>query len=439
MCMVGFTTMAQEGKTRILFILDASNSMNALWGRETRITSAKELLLKSLDSLKDVPNLEIALRVYGHQSIVTPTFQDCNDTKLEVPFGPNNFSLIREKLWRVKALGTTPIARSLEAAASDFPDNKAKNIIILITDGEEACDGDPCVIAKKLKDKEINVTPFVIGLGLDLSYLEKFRCIGEYSQAEDKEQFKYALSYIINKTVNDCTVEIDLNNINHKPTETNVSVFMYKAGTRELKYAFQHTLNDKGNPDTLRLDPNTKYDIEVHTIPMVTKKNIQIFKGKHNIIDIDAPQGMIKFSSAVTNKSIFIQSRVASLDNKTLNVQPLNTTEKYIVGKYFVEILTLPRITKTVDVTQSQINNILIDAPGSLSYKFNFHSVGQLLVKNSQGSWDWVINLEEKEGLLQLQPGEYKVVYRKKQAKKTELEGSKEFRITSNKSILIAL
>jgi Ca-activated chloride channel family protein len=214
---------------------------------------------------------------------------------------------------------------------------------------------------------------------------------------------------------------------------------MYKAGTRELKYAFQHTLNDKGNPDTLRLDPNTKYDIEVHTIPMVTKKNIQIFKGKHNIIDIDAPQGMIKFSSAVTNKSIFIQSRVASLDNKTLNVQPLNTTEKYIVGKYFVEILTLPRITKTVDVTQSQINNILIDAPGSLSYKFNFHSVGQLLVKNSQGSWDWVINLEEKEGLLQLQPGEYKVVYRKKQAKKTELEGSKEFRITSNKSILIAL
>lgn len=440
LCLIGITAMAQEGKTRILFILDASNSMNALWGRETRITSAKELLLKSLDSIKDIPNLEIALRVYGHQSPVTPTFQDCNDTKLEVPFGPNNFIAIREKLWRVKALGTTPIARSLEAAASDFPDNKAKNIIILITDGEEACDGDPCVIAKKLKDKEINVTPFVIGLGLDLSYLEKFRCIGEYSQAEDKEQFKSALSYIINKTVNDCTVEIDLNDIYHKPSETNVSVMMYKAGTRELKYAFIHTLNDKGNPDTLRLDPNTRYDIEVHTIPMVVKKDVQIFKGKHNIIPIDAPQGTIKFITTAANRPLFIPSRVATIqNNKTLNVQPLNLSEKYIVGKYFVEVLTLPRITKTIEVNQSQQTVVQIDAPGSVSYKFNMLTVGQLMVKNNQGSWDWVINLEEKEGVLQLQPGEYKIVYRKKQGKKTELEKTKEFKIVSNKSILIVL
>lgn len=434
-----FHVTAQEGKTRILFILDASNSMNALWGRETRITSAKELLLKSIDSIKNIPNLEIALRVYGHQSVVTPTFQDCNDTKLEVPFAPNNFNAIREKVWRVKALGTTPIARSLEAAAGDFPDNKAKNIIILITDGEEACDGDPCVIAKKLKDKSINVTPFVIGLGLDLSYLEKFSCIGEYSKAEDKEQFRYALSYIINKTVNDCTVEIDLNDIHQKPTETNVSVMMYKAGTRELKYAFIHTLNDKGNPDTLRLDPNVKYDIEVHTIPMATKQNVTIYKGQHNSIKIDAPQGFIKLSCPTATKSLFINARVATPENKTLHVQPLNATEKYIVGKYNVEILTLPRINKTITVTQSTITPITIDAPGMMSYKFHTASEGQLLVKNSQGSWDWVINLAEKEGMFQLQPGEYKIVYRKKQGKKTELDSSKEFKMLSNKSILITL
>ena len=70
----------QETLTRILFILDASNSMNATWGTQTRIDAAKELLAQTVDSLKGTPNLEIALRVYGHQSPITATYQDCNDT-----------------------------------------------------------------------------------------------------------------------------------------------------------------------------------------------------------------------------------------------------------------------------------------------------------------------------------------------------------------------
>lgn len=440
LCLVEFSTQAQEGKTRILFILDASNSMNVMWDGQFRITAAKELLLKSLDSIKDIPNLEIALRVYGHQSPVTPTFQDCNDTKLEVPFGQNNYNAIRGTIYRIQAKGTTPIARSLEAAASDFPDNKAKNIIILITDGEEACDGDPCVIAKKLKDKNINVTPFVIGIGLDLSYLEKFKCIGEYSQAETKYQFQLALSNILHKTINDCTVEIDLNDIYQKPTETDVSVFMYEAGTRNLKYSFIHTLNEKRNPDTLRLAPNIKYDIEVHTIPMVSKKNVTIYKNTHNIIKIDAPQGSIQITSSNGSKSLFIPTRIATLDNQTLNVQNTGTTDKYIVGKYKVEVLSLPRINKIISVEQSKTTLVDIPAPGYLSYRFNNTSVAQLFVLNDQRNWEWVVNVNAaKDGQIQLLPGEYRLVYRYEKLRKTELYKQKDFKITSNKSILITL
>ena len=127
--------------------------MNAKWDEQTRLEAAKELLAQAVDSLKGTPNLEIALRVYGHQSPITATFQDCNDTKLEIPFGADNFDKIKSRIKSIEAKGTTPIARSLEAAAEDFPDQKSRNIIILITDGLEACDNDPCVIAKKLKDK----------------------------------------------------------------------------------------------------------------------------------------------------------------------------------------------------------------------------------------------------------------------------------------------
>ena len=270
-------SFAQQ-KTRILFILDASNSMNLDWDKQTRMAAAKEILMQSVDGLRGIPDLEIALRVYGHQSNVTNTYQDCNDTKLEVPFGINTIDAIKTKVRDLAAKGATPIARSLEASAGDFPDTLGRNFIILITDGLESCDNDPCVIAKKLKDKGVKVTPFVIGLGMDLSYLEKFNCIGAFTDAESKEAFKKVLNNVISKALLNTTAQINLYDINKKPTETDVTVFMYEAGTKNLKYTITHTLNRYGNPDTLILNPDFKYDIVVNTLPKIEKKNVSIQK-----------------------------------------------------------------------------------------------------------------------------------------------------------------
>ena len=82
--------------TRILFILDASNSMNSAWGNQTRIQAAREVLNQELEALRGVQNTEIALRVYGHQTPFSNLEQDCNDTKLEVPFGTNNLETLRQ-------------------------------------------------------------------------------------------------------------------------------------------------------------------------------------------------------------------------------------------------------------------------------------------------------------------------------------------------------
>jgi Ca-activated chloride channel homolog len=121
-----FGVAKSQTKTRVLFILDASNSMNVAWGNETRIHVAKEVLSQEIESLRGIKNVEIALRIYGHQSVVTNSFQDCNDTRLEVPFGKDNLTAIKEKIKTIQAKGATPIARSLEASASDFPDTLAK-------------------------------------------------------------------------------------------------------------------------------------------------------------------------------------------------------------------------------------------------------------------------------------------------------------------------
>ncbi len=417
--------------------------MNAKWTMDqTRIQAAKELLAKEIDGLVGTPNLEVALRVYGHQSPITATFQDCNDTKLEVPFAPDNYQAIKNRIKSIQAKGTTPIARSLEAAAEDFPDRESRNIIILITDGVEACDNDPCVIAQKLKDKGIKVTPFVIGLGMDLSYLDKFNCIGTYSDAETKDAFKSVLSAVVSKALVNTTAQINLNNTSGQPLETDVTMFLYEAGTKNLKYTFTHTLNRFGLPDTLVIDPKLKYDLVVNTLPKVEKNNIAIKRNIHNVIEVDAPQGFINVRFINASRLYPVKTRVMKLDSEaTINVQEMSVSDKYIVGKYKLEILTLPRIYKTIEVTQSSTVNVNIDAPGKFSYKLSALISGQVFIKNEDGSFDWVCNIDpnSKSGLWELQPGSYILIYRQQQLKSAANTMQTEFRINSNKTTSINL
>jgi Ca-activated chloride channel homolog len=427
--------------TRILFILDASNSMNQDWDGQTRIVAAKELLNQSIEKLRGIPDLEIALRVYGHQSPVTNTYQDCADTKLEVAFGKNNIDAIKFKVRSITARGATPIARTLEASASDFPDTNARNFIILITDGLESCDNDPCVIARKLRNKGVKVTPFVVGLGMDLSYLDKFNCIGTYLDAENKESFRKAIETVISKTLLNTTAQINLNDSYKKPTETDVTLFLYETGTQNLRYTLTHTMNKYRLPDTLFLDPQYKYDIVVNTLPLVEKKNVSLIKYTHNTIPIDCPQGFIQLTSR-SNALSNLTMRVSQKDeNKTLNHQPLKSKVKYLVGTYDIEVFTLPRTYTQVTVEQGKTAVVEIVAHGVMNYEAPKGLVGQIFVDKGNNVFEWVCNLEDdaRTGSWNLQPGTYKLVYREKAKQATNHTREKTFKIESNKTISLNL
>ncbi|MCD4682631.1 MAG: VWA domain-containing protein, partial [Bacteroidales bacterium] len=150
--------------TRILFVLDASQSMYGRWQSDMKISIARKLLSNLLDSLQGTKNIELALRVYGHQYPFPP--QVCNDTKLIVPFAENNIPIIKHKLKSINPKGTTPIAYAIEQAGYDFPEcDNCRNIIILITDGLEECDGDPCAVSHALQKRGVVLKPFIIGIG----------------------------------------------------------------------------------------------------------------------------------------------------------------------------------------------------------------------------------------------------------------------------------
>lgn len=416
------TVVQPQIKTRILFIFDASNSMLAYWSSDVKINVAKKMLLQLIDSLQKVPNTEIALRIYGHQSPVPP--QDCNDTKLEVPFGPNNAEAMRRKIRGIEPKGTTPIARSLELCEADFPnDPYARNIIILITDGIEACDGDPCAVSRALQKKGIVLRPFIIGIGLDADFSETFKCVGRVFNAKEEKQFKLALSTTISQALNNTTVQINLLDTYKKPTETNVDMTFYDRNTGQIKYNFIHTINGKGVPDTLVLDPLVPYRMVAHTIPPVTINPIDVEPGKHTVFSTYAPQGSIVLKNPGGQTSPDLQFVVKKQGHdEILNVQKTERTEKYIVGKYDVDILCLPPVSlKGVEVKQSETSNLRIPQPGMLTVSKGTVQNGAIFLEN-KNDLEFVISLDaEKAGneIFILQPGNYRIVSRGKFIKET--------------------
>lgn len=430
--------------TRLLFIFDFSNSMNATWETSSRIAIAKRLISNAVDSLKNVKDVEIALRLYGHQSPLLPDRQDCKDSKLEVPFGKNNHDEVKFKIGANYPKGTTPIAYSLEQAGGDFPVCKeCRNVIILITDGIEACDGDPCAIARALRSKSISVKPFIIGVGLDLSYLKQLECIGNVFDANNEGAFQNTLKVVIDQAVNNTTAQLNLNDIYKKPTETNVSYTVYDQKTNKVRYNYEHTINRYGYPDTIVLDAVSTYKIIVHSIPEVIKENITLKPGIHNIIEMDVPQGTLELrvrnnNRYVTRTPVIVRKKA---DMHTLNVQNIGETEKYLVGDYDIEILTLPRIyINKVEIRQSTINKIEIPAPGILKLNIASPGYGSIFILE-EGKQKFVchLNPENKQQEYALQPGNYVMIYRNKKRQKTIYTVEKKFNIVSLQSQTINL
>lgn len=432
----------QKVKTRLLFLLDASGSMYAQMDKENRITVAKRMLTKLMDSLARAKDVEVALRVYGHTS---PTSKrDCRDTRLEVPFRQDNHDEIKKRVAAINPKGTTLIAYSLQQAAFDFPkEAHVRNVIVIITDGIEECDGDPCAVSEALQSSGVILRPFIIGLGGNEDFRKAFECVGRYYDANTEASFDNVLNVVVSQALNNTTAQVNLLDVYGKPTESNVNMSFYDMHSGMLINNFIHTLNEKGNPDTLLLDPIFKYRMVVHTLPPVEKDHIEITPGKHTIIGVDAAQGqlMLKISGLTNYEKL--QFIVRQQNNpRTLEVQDANVPEKYLVGKYDLEILTLPRIhQKAVEVKQSYTTTIEIPQPGKLIVTAIAQPYYADIYQMTRNELVWVCKLpvESRMHNLVMQPGNYKIIYRARSSYRSNHTFEREFRISSGAATNITL
>ena len=450
--MSGGPILAQEQApqpplTRMLFVMDASNSMNAFWGNQPKINTARELLLNSLKELEDQPDLELALRLYGHQTPIAPGKQDCDDTRLEVPFSTTSIPAMQNTLRSVRCLGTTPIARSLERAAGDFPPitfndtRKMRNVIILITDGIEACDEDPCAVSRALQAKGIVLKPFVIGVGLDDAQKYALQCVGNYFDASTPELFEHVLKVVVTQALNSTTAQISLMTADGQPTETDVPVTLYDQRTGKIIEHLMHTMNDRGIPDTLRIDPIYTYKVVAHTVPPSVRTDVVVKPGVHTVIAVDAGTGVLHVKSGSgPGDGIPIQAIVRrSGEGSTLIAQEVGNTQRLRTGVYDLEVLTLPRLMiPDVRIEQGRTTDIAVPRPGVLNILPSTPGPGAIFAKKD-GQLEWVADLDANavRGQFRLLPGTYEVIYRSRSARRTELTLKKDVTIESGRSVTI--
>lgn len=434
----------QQPLTRILFVFDASFSMYGRWQTGMKMDIAKRLFVQFLDSLQGTPNLELGLRCYGHQYSLQPQ-RNCEDSKLEVPIGKPNVAIpaMKKRMETIVPKGTTPIAYTLEQCGNDFPSDNvnSRNIIILITDGIEECGGDPCAVSLALQSKGIVLKPFVLGIGLEGNF-ESLNCVGKMYDISSEATFTQVLNIVVSQALNNTTCQVNLLNNQGKPLETDVAMTFYDQTTGVIRYSYMHTMNHRGVPDTVILDPLSTYRLVVHTIPAQVKENIVITPGIHNIIALDAPQGFLNLQVAGTNNYTRLQAIVRkSGDMNTLVTQDFGSKQKYIVGKYDLEILTLPRIyMKGVSIAQSSTTDILIPQAGTVSIFKPAEGTGQVFLEE-KNTLTWVCNLDDKRTNenLTLQPGNYRVIFRTKAAKETIYTKEQKFKVDPGGAVTVKL
>jgi Ca-activated chloride channel family protein len=191
------------------------------------------------------------------------------------------------------------------------------------------------------------------------------------------------------------------------------------------------------------MDHLLTYKLRVHTIPPVDVDNIKLTVGKHTIIAANTPQGTLILKTKDGHQYRDIQYIVRKAgDEKTLNMQDMYREEKYLAGKYDIEVPVLPRIyLNNVEIKQSQTTTIEIPRPGILTLIKAATGFGSIYHRISNKKEEWVCNIDSKvknESLI-LQPGKYRVTFRAQNAKLTIYTVNKTFEIKSGSSIALQL
>ncbi|MBU4384396.1 MAG: VWA domain-containing protein [Proteobacteria bacterium] len=178
----------------VVFILDASGSMWGQAGGKAKIAIAKEVMAQAVPGLP--AEVRLGLVAYGHRKK-----GDCSDVEVLVAPGSSDRAGLLNKVQALSPKGKTPIAGSLKQTAEMLKSKENETTIVLVSDGMETCDADPCGVVKALKAGGIKFVLHVVGFDVDAKGKEQLTCLaqageGKYFSAGDAAGLLAALEAV---------------------------------------------------------------------------------------------------------------------------------------------------------------------------------------------------------------------------------------------------
>ncbi len=179
---VPFTPTEVKANTNIMILFDASGSMSGPIESDTKMAYVKSII-KDLVVQPAPSNTKrvLGLRTFGSKFPVEQ--KACEDSELLAPLGQIAAERIGPAIDAIAPRGMSPLAFALQQAANDLPtgNDTTDNMIILLADGDDTCNADPCLAAQQIHAGASKAIVHVIGFDLNQQAEQQLRCVAEKS------------------------------------------------------------------------------------------------------------------------------------------------------------------------------------------------------------------------------------------------------------------
>lgn len=399
-------------RTRVLIILDCSNSMWDRWQSDSKIKVTQKVLLKFLDSVANQNNIEVALRVFGHLN------RNSYGTRLEVPFEADNNYRIQSKIKTLVPNGDCTVSTALSSSLNDFPATGAsRNIILIITDGMDDCDGNICNVARQVQMSGVIVQTFILGIGNKQDFQSNLDCAGKFSYIPNEEQYTESLYNIFHLSEQEASVVISVIDESDHLYETVLPIAFYDKQTGVVKYTTLYSIDSRYTPDTLIVDPLVTYDLQLFTTPPTWVRNKQFRPGRLNRVRVTVEQGglQVRLDGKRTNYQVPQYEVLVRKhgSEELLATQAMGQQAQYLTGEYDLEVLSIPPMKlDKVFVASSSLTDLAIPTPGLANISKPKAISSGSIFSISEGVLTFVCDLNPNKAneRILLMPGQYQLV-----------------------------
>lgn len=183
----------KQKKMNVLVLMDASGSMNGVKEGKTKMELAKAAISRFMEQIPSDAN--VSLIAYGHvgSSADSDKEKSCSSVESVYPLSAFKAENFTNSLNSFQASGWTPLAGAIKKAEEilqDYPSDDYSNLVYMVSDGVETCDGDPVAAAKQLQSQNVKAKVNIIGFDVDNEGQQQLKQVadsggGEYVTVDD--------------------------------------------------------------------------------------------------------------------------------------------------------------------------------------------------------------------------------------------------------------